>query len=743
MAATQDSTGFHRVASASTPVSETPLHYSYLKEFRTEQCKAFLQHKCNQHRPFTCFNWHFVNQRRRRSVKRRDGSFNYSPDIYCNLYDENTGICPNGEDCPYLHRNAGDTERRYHLRYYKTSTCVYETDLRGYCVKNGPHCAFAHGAYDLRIPIYDSKEGEEETTKLVAPLVGSLEKERGVLVDDPRWQDSSFVLTYYKTEQCRRPPRLCRQGYACPFFHNNKDRRRSPKCYKYRSTPCPNVKLNDEWGDLVNCEQGDSCCYCHTRTEQQFHPEIYKSTKCNDVQQTGYCPRGPFCAFAHDEKELTAPRELTDAPMTSTPSPVVVMNNNGSMDGDHLCGSPYAKSLPQPIGRPERAERPPSTLENFQRAPGAEVKSRSFEEDSQMYLWNKMQSIESDINFDENDKMRKKKGVPIQQHQLLRAPFGRGTMSPEGMLQNQSLPSPVSDALEVMAGGALDDLTVGDLDSAAGLHNEVQTSSDMLRGSNMIRQSPGEQGFAPPFQPQLTVTTSYPYGANQLGSFSPYNQPVRSAFNNLLAHDWSDASAQLSVGPTYGSSPKQSPLYHAVMDSPTEKVEMLTLKEELQHTKASLSSWQDSWKQATEACDAWKKEAEDNSCRAKGEKEEAFKVIDELQKKVQGLELKVESLQGGALQALTPQAALETMPLSQLVQLQKQFRQDLSHIETCVSQRLALLCVACKELPRCVVFQPCQHLVLCEKCVEGLGKEPKCPHCGTRVTQCSTAIIPV
>lgn len=141
------------------------------------------------------------------------------------------------------------------------------------------------------------------------------------------------------------------------------------------------------------------------------------------------------------------------------------------------------------------------------------------------------------------------------------------------------------------------------------------------------------------------------------------------------------------------------------MDSPTEKVEILTLKEELQHTKASLSSWQDSWKQATEACDAWKKEAEDNSCRAKGEKEEAFKVIDEvrglgkphkdhgsilpyvctslqLQKKVQGLELKVESLQGGALQALTPQAALETMPLSQLVQLQKQFRQDLSHIET-------------------------------------------------------------
>ncbi|KAL4676763.1 hypothetical protein H8959_010908 [Pygathrix nigripes] len=31
---------------------------------------------------------------------------------------------------------------------------------------------------------------------------------------------------------------------------------------------------------------------------------IYKSTKCNDMRQTGYCPRGPFCAFAHIEKSL-------------------------------------------------------------------------------------------------------------------------------------------------------------------------------------------------------------------------------------------------------------------------------------------------------------------------------------------------------------------------------------------------------------------------------------------------------
>lgn len=70
-----------------------------------------------------------------------------------------------------------------------------------------------------------------------------------------------------------------------------------------RSTPCPNVKHGDEWGEPGNCDSGDMCGYCHTRTEQQFHPEIYKSTKCNDVQQAGYCPRGVFCAFAHVDRK--------------------------------------------------------------------------------------------------------------------------------------------------------------------------------------------------------------------------------------------------------------------------------------------------------------------------------------------------------------------------------------------------------------------------------------------------------
>ncbi|XP_034487531.1 RING finger protein unkempt isoform X2 [Drosophila innubila] len=337
---------------------EKTSHYTYLKEFRVEQCQSFLQHKCNQHRPFVCFNWHFQNQRRRRPVRKRDGTFNYSADNYCTKYDETTGICPEGDECPFLHRTAGDTERRYHLRYYKTCMCVHDTDSRGYCVKNGLHCAFAHGMQDQRPPVYDIKELEtlqnSDITLDGTNAQNALDKERNLMNEDPKWQDTNYVLANYKTEPCKRPPRLCRQGYACPQYHNSKDKRRSPRKYKYRSTPCPNVKHGEEWGEPGNCESGDNCQYCHTRTEQQFHPEIYKSTKCNDVQQAGYCPRSVFCAFAHVEPcTLDDPREnslsaslVNTSLLTRSSAPINIPNTTLSNSINDFNSGGFAVNIP-------------------------------------------------------------------------------------------------------------------------------------------------------------------------------------------------------------------------------------------------------------------------------------------------------------------------------------------------------------------------------------------------------------
>ena len=111
--------------------------------------------------------------------------------------------------CPYLHRTTGDTERRYHLRYYKTGTCVHETDARGHCVKNGPHCAFAHGPHDLRQPVYDIREiiAQQDQPSVVTnteiptngtgvapptPLTPDANKaDKSVFLEDARWQGMS------------------------------------------------------------------------------------------------------------------------------------------------------------------------------------------------------------------------------------------------------------------------------------------------------------------------------------------------------------------------------------------------------------------------------------------------------------------------------------------------------------------------------------------------------------------------
>ena len=66
------------------------------------------------------------------------------------------------------------------------------------------------------------------------------------------------MLGNYKTEPCKKPPRLCRQGYACPYYHNSKDRRRSPRKHKYRSAvggQVPGVEGSQQ-RRLPLCSQG-------------------------------------------------------------------------------------------------------------------------------------------------------------------------------------------------------------------------------------------------------------------------------------------------------------------------------------------------------------------------------------------------------------------------------------------------------------------------------------------------------
>eukprot|EP00064_Thunnus_orientalis_P008466 superscaffoldBa00001005_g8489 len=314
-----------------------PIIYSFLGETFRDKLRLFIKQKAS---------WSVVNR-----------FCHHRLDLHLHVRSEVSEVCP------YLHRTTGDTERKYHLRYYKTGTCIHETDARGHCVKNGLHCAFAHGPHDLRPPVYDIREiqaqealqngqlGSGEGIPDLQPgVLASQAMIEKTLTEDPRWQDTNFVLANYKTDQCTKPPRLCRQGYACPHYHNSRDRRRNPRKFKYRSTPCPNVKHGDEWGEPSKCDSGDSCQYCHSRTEQQFHPEIYKSTKCNDMRQTGYCPRGPFCAFAHVERSALD-LNFSDINVASLEKELEEQDNNVGLASQRVLGGSAPVNIPGSLAR--------------------------------------------------------------------------------------------------------------------------------------------------------------------------------------------------------------------------------------------------------------------------------------------------------------------------------------------------------------------------------------------------------
>ncbi|XP_073411303.1 putative E3 ubiquitin-protein ligase UNKL isoform X3 [Dendrobates tinctorius] len=684
----------------------------YLKEFRTEQCPLFLQHKCTQHRPFTCFHWHFLNQRRRRPIRRRDGTFNYSPDVYCTKYDETTGMCPDGDDCPYLHRTTGDTERKYHLRYYKTGTCIHETDARGHCVKNGPHCAFAHGPHDLRPPVYDIREiqaqealqngqlGSDGIPDLQPGVLASQAMIEKILGEDPRWQDTNFVLASYKTEQCTKPPRLCRQGYACPHYHNSRDRRRNPRKFKYRSTPCPSVKHGDEWGEPSKCESGDGCQYCHSRTEQQFHPEIYKSTKCNDVRQTGYCPRGPFCAFAHVERIPSAEETLNVMMQSSChlkQAPSLYSSDGIGLSGDWNTAMSCTNSLLNHSEQTTNAKHKCLSLDNNHKLNDQESKQ------SHLSVFSVVNPLASSITSSITSS--------------LASSIGSDSSSPTALssVNAKALPFyPASNTVESVIGSALDlhfsNINVASLDKELedSENCDLGFSSQRLLGSSAPVNIPGSLARSSSLHSSSSLSTSPLSSLSQslsqsylASSMAPRQQqtPTLKSEHNALGTSTSSHNS-LGLNGVTGSiwdfvsgsfSPSPSPVFSSGTTSSTSTnsngSELSRVRRELDDAKRKIKRWEDSWQQVKQACDAWQKEAQEAKERAKAadaDRQVALLQKEEVEGKLKKLQEEFDVL------CVSPQFSIprkhgdvEKLPLPKLHSLKSQLCSDLETIDGC------------------------------------------------------------
>ncbi|XP_075942505.1 putative E3 ubiquitin-protein ligase UNKL isoform X1 [Anarhichas minor] len=738
-----------KTAANASPQTEKPTHYTYLKEFRTEQCPLFLQHKCTQHRPFTCFHWHFLNQRRRRPIRRRDGTFNYSPDVYCTKYDETTGICPDGDDCPYLHRTTGDTERKYHLRYYKTGTCIHETDARGHCVKNGLHCAFAHGPHDLRPPVYDIREiqaqealqngqlGSGEGIPDLQPgVLASQAMIEKTLTEDPRWQDSNFVLANYKTDQCTKPPRLCRQGYACPHYHNSRDRRRNPRKFKYRSTPCPNVKHGDEWGEPSKCDSGDSCQYCHSRTEQQFHPEIYKSTKCNDMRQTGYCPRGPFCAFAHVER-IPSTEETMSSLLTvmqsSSQSQLSSQQYSECPVSEWNSGGNSAASSNGQVG-------------SIKNKGQMDHKLMDQEKQKQNTVFSAVNPLASSFTSSITSS--------------LASSIGSDSSSPTTLSTMNAKATPFypgSNTVESVIGSALDlnfsDINVASLDKELEEQdNSVGLANQRVLGGSAPVNIPGSLARSSSFNSSSSLSTSPLSSLSQSlsqsllsATLSQQNQP-----SNMLAKlehgllGTPTSSSQNSLGLNGGASsiwdfvsgsfsPSPSPVFSS-LTSGTSSADLARLFRDLDEAKRKIKQWEEAWHQVKQACEACQKDAREAKEQAKTS--EAERQLAE--QKREETERKLKELQGDfdvlcrtpGTPLLRSYRELDKLPLSKLHSIQSQLRNDLDLIDGVIYQLQSKKCIVCQKHDRCIVLQPCQHYVLCENCAPS---KTECPYCRAKI----------
>ncbi|XP_039680425.1 putative E3 ubiquitin-protein ligase UNKL isoform X3 [Perca fluviatilis] len=741
-----------KTAANASPQTEKPTHYTYLKEFRTEQCPLFLQHKCTQHRPFTCFHWHFLNQRRRRPIRRRDGTFNYSPDVYCTKYDETTGICPDGDDCPYLHRTTGDTERKYHLRYYKTGTCIHETDARGHCVKNGLHCAFAHGPHDLRPPVYDIREiqaqealqngqlGSGEGIPDLQPgVLASQAMIEKTLTEDPRWQDTNFVLANYKTDQCTKPPRLCRQGYACPHYHNSRDRRRNPRKFKYRSTPCPNVKHGDEWGEPSKCDSGDSCQYCHSRTEQQFHPEIYKSTKCNDMRQTGYCPRGPFCAFAHVER-IPSTEETMSSLLT------VIQSSSQSQLGSQQYSECPVSEWNSGGSSTTSATSSNGQVGSIKNKGQLDQKLMDQEKQTQHTVFSAVNPLASSFTSSITSS--------------LASSIGSDSSSPTTLSTMNAKATPFypgSNTVESVIGSALDlnfsDINVASLDKEfEEQDNSVGLASQRVLGGSAPVNIPGSLARSSSFNSSSSLSTSPLSSLSQSlsqsllsGTLSQQNQP-----SNMLAKQEHGllgtpaSSSQNSLGLNGGASsiwdfvsgsfsPSPSPVFSS-LTSGTSSADLARLFRDLDEAKRKIKQWEEAWhqvKQAFEACQKDAHEAKEQAKTAETERQLAEQKWEETERKLKELQGDFDVLcRTPGTPLLRNYGELDELPLSKLHSIQSQLRNDLDLVDGVIYQLQSKKCIVCQKHDRCIVLQPCQHYVLCETCAPS---KTECPYCRTKI----------
>lgn len=93
----------------------------------------------------------------------------------------------------------------------------------------------------------------------------------------------------------------CPDPESCFNSHCTAWQRRNPTKYKYSSTICPDIDFSRKGAKgrmslNCRCRKGKYCEFAHTKEEELYHPDAYKTKKCNAFPN---CKRF-YCPFIHD-----------------------------------------------------------------------------------------------------------------------------------------------------------------------------------------------------------------------------------------------------------------------------------------------------------------------------------------------------------------------------------------------------------------------------------------------------------
>ena len=134
-----------------------------------------------------------------------------------------------------LLHSRGAAECIYHLRYFKTTPCIHDSNEFGTCLRYGRHCAFCHGDDDFRAPIFD----------VPSPAMAPLLTYGMSPVAEPIWGDARAMVQRDEDRGRRSPEPTSRVSSPEPM-----SRVASPVPSSRVSSPVPPSMVSGaEWND--------------------------------------------------------------------------------------------------------------------------------------------------------------------------------------------------------------------------------------------------------------------------------------------------------------------------------------------------------------------------------------------------------------------------------------------------------------------------------------------------------------